>query len=655
MKDKNKNIAVSVIVPCYNVENYVRKAITCLVNQTYKNIEIIVIDDASTDNTYKVLKELEKEYSGKFKLYQNEKNGGLAYTRNFGVKNSTSEYIGFIDPDDYVDENYYEVLVNKLIADDADLVVNDIQLIYENMDKTVDVAKTCNGEVSKLNIIDNGLCASACNKLLRKDLLLKYPFLEGKVNEDVASIIPIIVHSNKISYTSDVVYYYVQRKNSIQNSEFSVRRFDMFDSISVCFDRIKDDQNYDEYKEMILLHQLLELYIYVIIELNDKYKREYIIQAFIDKMKQFEFKIYDLKCLKAFIKRHRKAFRLYYWLVIKLLKYNNAKLISKVIWFKKESRTFVKKIRGKNKEIGNYTIEGLVKLAKKQSKLKEENIKVSAVVPNYNYENYLIRRIYSILQQTTKIHELLILDDCSKDNSRELIDNIIDSIKEYVNVRKIYNKTNSGSAFKQWAKGISEANGDYIWIAEADDYCHKNMITELLKTIKQDDEITIAYVDTAFTDQNGNIFLKTIKPEIDVMKTGHWDKSYVNVGLNEIKNYTFLNNTIANVSSCIIKKGDYTEIYEEAGSYRQSGDWVFYINIMSKGKVAYVDKIMNYYRVHGNQITSQMDKQKHFDEIQKIYEYIDSKFGVSEFQTKKRKERCEFLKRVWKLNLNEEK
>ena len=125
--------------------------------------------------------------------------------------------------------------------------------------------------------------------------------------------------------------------------------------------------------------------------------------------------------------------------------------------------------------------------------------------------------------------------------------------------------------------------------------------------------------------------------------------------LDEIKNYTFLNNTIANVSSCIIKKGDYTEVYEEAGSYRQSGDWVFYINIMSKGKVAYVDKIMNYYRVHGSQITSQMNKQKHFDEIQKVYEYINEKFGVSEFQTEKRNERCEFLKRVWQLEYNEEK
>lgn len=649
MKEKNRDIAVSVIVPCYNVERYVRKAITCLVNQTYKNLEIIVIDDASTDNTYQVLKQLESEYSGKFKLYKNEKNGGLAYTRNFGVKTATSEYIGFIDPDDYVDRNYYEILVNKLIEDDSDLVVNDIQLVYENIEKKVDVTKACNGDISKLNIIDNGLCASACNKLLRKDLLLKYPFLEGKVNEDVASIIPIIVHSNKISYTSEVVYYYVQRKNSIQNSEFSVRRFDMFDSINVCFDRIKDDKDYEKYKELILLHQLLELYIYVIIELNDKYKRENIIQVFIEKMEEFDFSIYNLKCLKEFIKKHRKSFRFYYILVIKLLKYKNAKLINSVIWFKKESKIFLKKIIGKNKEVGDFTIKGLVKLAKKQSRLKEEQVKVSVVVPNYNYESYLIRRIYSILAQTTKIHELLILDDCSKDNSRQLIDNIVDNIKDYVNIRKIYNKTNSGGAFKQWAKGISEAKGDYIWIAEADDYCHKNMISELLKPIKQDNKIRIAYVDTAFTDQKGNIFLKTIKPEIDVMKTGHWDKSYVNNGLDEIKNYTFLNNTIANVSSCIIKKDDYTEVYEESGSYRQSGDWVFYINIMSKGKVAYIDKIMNFYRVHDTQITSNMDKKEHLDEIQKVYNYISQKFGENDFQKEKRNKRNEFLKKAWNI------
>ncbi len=646
MKNKEK---ISVIIPCYNVEQYVERCIDSVVNQTYQNIEIIVVDDKSTDNTYDRLKKLEEKYKGKFNLYQNDENKGLAYTRNFGVSKATGDFVGFIDSDDYISTNYYEELVKKLSEENADLVVNDILLVNEDGSSSGEVISACTDEVTKLSIIDNGLAASACNKLLRRDLLLKYPFLEGKINEDVASIIPIVVHSKKIAYTKKAVYNYVQRHNSIQNSKFSEKRFDMFDSIKVCLSRINEDENYIKYRDVILLHQLLEVYIYILIEIEDEKERSKLISKYIEKLKEYDYEIWNLKCIRSFIKRHRKNIRWYYKRLIKLLKTGNLEKINSTINFRKNFKTNLKKIIGKNKETGDYTIKGLVRLAKKQSKMKEEEIKISAVVPNYNYEKFLLRRIYSILAQSTKLYELIILDDFSKDDSRKLIDEIVENIKEYVNVRKVYNEKNSGGAFKQWAKGINEATGDYVWIAEADDYCDKNMINELLKPIKNERKISIAYVDTAFTDYKGNIFLKTIKPEIDVMKTGHWDHDYVNDGINEINDYTFLNNTIANVSSCIIKKDDYTEVYEEAGRYRQSGDWVFYINIMSKGKVAYINKVLNFYRVHGDQITSQMDKQKHFEEIQKVYEYISKKFGVNDFQISKRNERCDFLKKVWRL------
>ncbi len=645
----NSKEKISVIIPCYNVEKYVKKCILSIINQTYENLEIIVVDDRSNDGTYDVLKELEQEYSGKFKLLQNDENRGLAYTRNFGVKNSTGKYVGFIDSDDYVGPTYYEELAKKLIEENSDLVVNDIQLVDENGKFIGEVNKACGDEISKYSIIDNGLCASACNKLLRKDLLEKYPFLEGKINEDVASVIPIIVHSNKISYTNKAVYYYVQRHNSIQNSKFSEKRFDMFDSISVCLERIKDSEKYTEYRDIILLHQLLEIYIYILIEIEDEDERAHLISKFIEKLNEYHFEIWNLGNLKTFIKRHRKNIRLYYYKLIKLLKIGDVDKINSTINFRKNFKTNFKKIIGKNKENGDYTIEGLTKLAKKQSLLPESKVRVSVVVPNYNYEKYLIRRLYSILMQDEKIYELLILDDCSKDNSRVLIDEIYDKIKEYVNVRKIYNEKNSGGAFTQWAKGIKEATGDYVWIAEADDYCDSRMLSTLIKPIEKNRDIYIAYVDTAFTDKKGNIFLKTIKPEIDIMKTGHWDKDYVNNGLDEIKDYTFLNNTIANVSSCIIKKDDYSDIYDEIGKYRQSGDWVFYVNVMSRGKVAYINKVMNFYRVHDTQITSNMKKEKHLEEIKVIYNMLTEKFGTNEFQKEKREERIKFLKKVWQI------
>ena len=295
------------------------------------------------------------------------------------------------------------------------------------------------------------------------------------------------------------------------------------------------------------------------------------------------------------------------------------------------------------------TIDDVVQMAKYQASLKDEEIKLSVAVPNYNYARFMYQRIYSILSQNYKIHELIILDDKSSDDSKKVMDEIESKIKKYVNVRTIYNKENSGSAFKQWRKGFEEAKGDYVWIAEADDYCESNLIKNLIKPIKKDKDIRISYADTAFTDAEGNVIITTIKPEIDILKTGHWDKSYVNNGLEEIKNYSYLNNTIANVSSCIIKKDDYSEIFEEAGQYKQAGDWIFYVYVIAKGKVAYYDKPINYYRVHGNNVTSQTKKQAHFDELVRIHKKLDKDFKLGTKQKEEIEKRYDFLRKVWHL------
>lgn len=193
------------------------------------------------------------------------------------------------------------------------------------------------------------------------------------------------------------------------------------------------------------------------------------------------------------------------------------------------------------------------------------------------------------------------------------------------------------------------ATGDYIWIAEADDYCEKNLLKELIKPIKQDKNIIISYADTAFIDTAGNIILNSIKPEIDIQKTGHWDKSYINDGVEEIKKYSYLNCTIANVSSCIIKKGEYIKKINESKKYRQAGDWLFYVNIMRCGKISYSNKILNYYRVHGNNVSSTMNKKAHIEEINSIYNYYIKEFNLNAEHKNKMKKRVDYLKKVWKV------
>ena len=129
-------------------------------------------------------------------------------------------------------------------------------------------------------------------------------------------------------------------------------------------------------------------------------------------------------------------------------------------------------------------MEDLIKCAKKQSKMKSQKYTVSVVIPNYNYEKFMYERLYSILYQTKKVDEVIILDDCSTDNSRELIDNIVETLNKYINIKKIYNEKNSGSPFKQWEKGFKNATSDYVWIAEADDYCTKEFINNTMKSMK---------------------------------------------------------------------------------------------------------------------------------------------------------------------------
>ena len=298
-------------------------------------------------------------------------------------------------------------------------------------------------------------------------------------------------------------------------------------------------------------------------------------------------------------------------------------------------------------------VEDLEKLAKKQSRKQQGDIKISVVIPNYNYENFLLPRIYSILNQTEKIHELIILDDCSKDNSRKLIDEIVEKIAPYIKVQKVYNQENSGCAFKQWKKGFALATGDYVWIAEADDCCDKTLLKNIIKPIKQDKNIYISYADTAFINAWDKIILPTIKPEIDIRKTNHWESDFVDNGLEEIKNYTFLNCIIANVSSCIIKKDNYDDIFEKIIEYKQAGDWLFYVSVMKKGDIAFCNKPLNYYRLHGNNVTSVTKKQKHFDEIVRIHREIRNMIEMTPWHEDEIQKRYDFLKRVWDLEKTE--
>lgn len=646
----NKKFALSIIIPCYNVEKYVDNCLDSLKKQL-KNIdyEIIMIDDCSTDKTLEVIKKRIDKKDLNIKLLENENNIGAGASRNKAIKEAKYEYISFIDSDDYVDDNYYEVMLSKIIKDKADIVACDIKLIFED-GRPNDMGYGCIGKVNKLNMINTGLAASPCNKIIKKELLLKYPFAEGIMNEDVASIIAILANASKVSYTSDTKYNYIQRSVSVQNSSLSIKRFDIFKSIDILKERIKDNKDYNNIMAAVAFQQLFLFYIYIIPREKNIFKRTKFLRLFRKLSKD-----YDLgnnpNCKENLKKRGKKA-EFYFHLIFNLNDKGFSFLTSIIISLFGVYRS-IKHSKFLSKRLSviknNLTIKDLVKAAKKQQQMGMPKIKVSVVVPNYNYEKFLIQRLYSILYQDYKINELIILDDCSSDGSRDLINRIVDQLKDYINIKKVYNKENSGTAFKQWKKGFELVNGDYVWIAEADDYCEKNMLSSLMKYIEEEDDIVLGYVDTAFIDANGVKTLKSIKPEIDIQKSGHWDNDFVNEGIEEIKNYSYLNCTIANVSSCIIKHGNYEEYLKLSTEFKQAGDWLFYVNVMKQGKILYVNKTFNYYRVHGNNVTSLTKKEKHVEEIKKIHGIIKKEFDLSKDHEEKMKKRIDFLKNVWDL------
>lgn len=268
----------------------------------------------------------------------------------------------------------------------------------------------------------------------------------------------------------------------------------------------------------------------------------------------------------------------------------------------------------------------LIKLAR-QNKKYGSKFDISVVIPNYNYSKYLYERVKSVLKQKVRIHEIIILDDNSTDDSVKIIKEIDDKLSPYIDVRTYYNTENSGSVFKQWSLGFKYAKGDYVWIAEADDSCDDNLLLTLSK--KLTDDVVISYTDSLIIDENNKVIAPSVKDEIDIRNIGHWDNDFKNDGLDEILNYAFLNLTLFNVSSALIRNGDYESIFEICEHFKQAGDWMFYINVMKYGNVLYSNEVHNYYRWHGSNISFKVNHEKRLREVKYIYRFINNEYNLS--------------------------
>ncbi len=227
------------------------------------------------------------------------------------------------------------------------------------------------------------------------------------------------------------------------------------------------------------------------------------------------------------------------------------------------------------------------------------NIKVSVIIPNYNHAPYLKERIDSVLNQTFQDFELILLDDCSTDNSRE----ILESYKDNPHVSHIIiNEENTHNTFKQWEKGIKLTKGEYIWIAESDDVAMPTFLETLISELERNPQAVIAYSHSQMIDSQSQPLDFSWHPH------GSDGKTYVYDGLWYLRHKMLVHNHIYNASMTVFRKSVYSKIPNSYQQYRYCGDWLFWNYVCTFGQVIEIRQILNLYRQHVRKVT--MDSQQ---------------------------------------------
>lgn len=213
---------VSIIVPIYNVEKYLEKCLKSIINQTYKNIEIILINDGSTDACKEICEKFKQEYDNKNIILIHKLNGGLSDARNVGIQNATGEYVSFVDSDDFIEIDMIEKMVSKL-SNDIDVVMCGKYINYENgIEKKVCEKKeqilTPQEAIVYINSF-NAANMSAWGKLFKLENVKKKLFPVGKTSEDCFVMCHYLGNANTVCIMNDAFYHYVQRANSISRGK----------------------------------------------------------------------------------------------------------------------------------------------------------------------------------------------------------------------------------------------------------------------------------------------------------------------------------------------------------------------------------------------------------------------------------------------------
>ena len=244
---------------------------------------------------------------------------------------------------------------------------------------------------------------------------------------------------------------------------------------------------------------------------------------------------------------------------------------------------------------------------------------ISVIVPNYNHAQYLEQRLGSVFRQTYPDFEVIILDDCSTDKSLEVINRYKDN--QHLS-QIVINETNSGSVFKQWKKGFGLAKGEWIWIAESDDYCELNFLAELMEEIHRHENVVVAYSNYVKCDEDANILSRSKEQKNRCYDGGEFVRRRLARAC-----------VIGNASGAVFKKSVLERISEKFLSYKSTGDYQFWSEVAACGNVVKVGKNLSYWRQSAHSVTgNSLSRGITAKEDRRVYEDICRRFQLNAWE-----------------------
>ncbi|WP_405292819.1 glycosyltransferase family 2 protein [Methanobrevibacter sp.] len=263
---------VSVIIPVYNVEKYLKECLDSVCNQTLANIEIICVNDGSTDNSLAILNEYAQN-DERIKIISQE-NQGLGAARNRGLEDASADYVYFLDSDDYIELTTLEKLFNNAVSNSSDVVLFKFKKVDDNknmhkrgiefkIDKIFGNIDYDNFSFTYKDVRRHVMNSafSACLKLYKKELIEKYRFPEDLHFEDVPVHVQVMLEAERISFVPEYLYNYRSNPDSILNSD--AKGFDIFEVIDIVENYLKENGHYDELEDEFIFFKIAQILVYL--------------------------------------------------------------------------------------------------------------------------------------------------------------------------------------------------------------------------------------------------------------------------------------------------------------------------------------------------------------------------------------------------------